>query len=56
MSNGNLDAAEKLISELQKDYEQLRKAFEHIHVNSQDGTDICAHCGLDLRNPIHVRL
>lgn len=32
-----------------------RKAFEHVHVNSQDGTDVCKKCGLDLRNLIHKR-
>ena len=35
---------------------QYYKAFHHYHVNSQDGTDSCKQCGLDLRNPIHTRL
>jgi len=25
----------------------------HIHVNRQDGTDLCAECGRDLRDAIH---
>jgi hypothetical protein len=25
----------------------------HIHVNRQDGTDLCATCGRDLRDAIH---
>lgn len=27
----------------------------HRHVNKQDGTDTCDHCGLDLRDEIHWR-
>lgn len=28
---------------------------QHFHVNAQDGTDACKDCGLDLRNPVHIR-
>lgn len=31
------------------------KAFKHYHV-AQEGTDICAQCGFDLRNEIHRRV
>lgn len=30
-------------------------AFGHRHVSKQDGTDTCAECDLDLRDPIHFR-
>jgi len=33
----------------------LENAFGHRHKNRQDGTDICAHCRLDLRDAIHFR-
>ncbi len=32
----------------------LVTAFQHIHVRSDNG-DVCAKCGLDLRNEIHER-
>lgn len=31
------------------------KTFGHTHINAQDGTDRCGHCGLDLRDAIHFR-
>jgi hypothetical protein len=31
-----------------------RRLVTHIHVASNDGTDVCAQCGLDLRDPIHT--
>ena len=34
---------------------RYRKAFEHYHVNAQDGTDACKQCGLDLFDEIHKR-
>ena len=36
--------------------EFIENRFRHIHVNNQDGTDICKECGIDLRDPIHVRI
>ena len=44
-----------------KNYEQLRNTFEHTHVSNMKEKgwlydDSCASCGLDLRNPIHIRL
>jgi hypothetical protein len=38
-----------------EDLGRYRKTFEHVHVNDQSGTDTCAKCGLDLRDPIHKR-
>jgi len=35
--------------------ERLQQIFAHIHI-SQDGTDICKVCGLDLRDDIHIRI
>ena len=43
---------ERKLEEAQKDTEQLRQTFQHIHVRAING-DACARCGLDLRNPIH---
>lgn len=34
---------------------QLEATFMHIHKNKMDGSDSCAHCGLDLRDKIHAR-
>ena len=34
--------------------EFIENRFRHMHVNSQDGTDVCKQCGLDLRDPIHI--
>lgn len=33
----------------------IERRFRHYHVNSQDGTDVCKECGLDLRDEIHCR-
>jgi hypothetical protein len=41
------------VEKLQRDLIQYHKAFHHYHVSSNDGTDICKQCGLDLRNKIH---
>jgi len=35
---------------------ELEKTFSHTHKNSGDGTDTCATCGRDLRDPIHTML
>jgi len=37
--------------------DRLRKAFTHIfsNVGADIGNDACQQCGLDIRNPIHVR-
>jgi len=35
--------------------EWLLNAFRHVHV-SQDDTDACSRCGLDLRNVVHKRM
>jgi len=42
---GQLDGLEMALTE-------LRDSFRHTHVRSDDA-DICALCGLDLRNEIH---
>lgn len=34
----------------------IDKECRHTHVNSQNGTDACKVCGLDLRNEIHFRV
>lgn len=44
------------MEQLQRDNAAYLKAFKHYHVASDDGSDSCAECGLDLRNPIHRRL
>ena len=36
--------------------DELESAFKHIHVSAGSGNDICAKCGLDLRDFIHERL
>jgi len=51
----HLAVAAKAQAERDKRIEQLEIAFRHYHV-SQEGLDACAHCGLDLRDPVHVRL
>ena len=35
---------------------ELESLLAHYHVSSNDGTDICKECGLDLRNKIHHRI
>lgn len=35
--------------------QEISKCERHIHVSSQDGTDICLSCGFDLRDDIHIR-
>ena len=39
-----------------QEVEDLEKYAMHIHKNIQDGTDICAICGFDLRHNIHFRI
>ena len=38
----------------QREYYALINAFRHIHVNN-GVDDACRQCGLDLRNPVHMR-
>ncbi len=38
-----------------KRIKELEEIFRHYHVNAQDETDTCKECGLDLRDPIHIR-
>jgi len=35
--------------------QQLETIFRHYHKASDDNTDTCATCGLDLRDDIHKR-
>lgn len=49
------DLRDELRSKLDRlDFIETR--FRHMNVNSQDGTDICKKCGLDIRDPIHERV
>ena len=46
----------RLLQEAIEDVKNLEYYALHIHKNKQDGTDICAICGFDLRNNIHKRI
>lgn len=51
---GNVATWEELIK-LELRVRELEARFQHMHVNN-DINDICAKCGLDLRDAIHTRV
>lgn len=55
----SISAALSEVDRLRADVQRLTEAFAHHHVAKyEDGklTDQCAQCGLDLRNPVHIRV
>lgn len=50
-----LKELERMLEAAIRDRDDLIKTFKHMHVCSQDGTDRCRKCGLDLRHGVHTR-
>ncbi len=48
--------AAKIILEMRSCISERHLDFKHFHVNAHDGTDRCAKCKGDLRDPIHRRV
>ena len=46
----------KDVEKLEQRVKELEGKFKHYHVNLFAGTDECKKCGLDLRDPIHLRV
>ena len=40
---------------LRDEIDRLTETFKHYHQAGQDEIDTCGKCGLDLRNPVHIR-
>ena len=51
----SLDEAQRVVEARDERIDKLVHIFGHIHVNSDNGTDGCNDCGLDLRDNIHFR-
>lgn len=49
-----IERLRKVVRDYEKDVEGYFNAFCHFHANNQVD-DVCARCGLDLRDPIHLR-
>ena len=44
-----------MTEKLKAEIDRLNNAFSHGHVRNPDGGDLCAVCGLDLREDVHIR-
>lgn len=55
MDRAEYNRMRKEIERLKARVAELERAFQHYHTKHPDIGDLCMSCGLDLRDPVHMR-